>query len=243
MSSGCVMNRTRPLPARSAATLALFVALCSGCGTHAPVAGTAPSAPAQPPEAYCLTPSDHPEAVRFHNLNGQVLGSGPVGLVLTNGSANDPCVWHDLLPSLLSTGRYRVLLYFYQADRQQSIADADAGLLQQGAERVILIGQSLGGRETLAAASRIKPPPAAAVSLSGESTPDEVRSLQVPTLIFASEGDHWFPGATARQVFAAIPAVDKDLRVYPGRSHGVDILIEEEGGPALSVFLGFLSRH
>jgi len=58
--------------------------------------------------------------------------------------------------------------------------------------------------------------PGAAVSLSGESTPDDVRNLTIPTLILASELDHYFPGATARQVFAAIPAVDKQLKVFPG---------------------------
>jgi dienelactone hydrolase len=82
-------------------------------------------------------------------------------------------------------------------DIEHDIASADAFLLKQGISRVILVGQSLGGTRSLAAAARIQPPPAAAVSFSGESAPDDVRSLQVPTLIFASEDDQYFPGTIA----------------------------------------------
>lgn len=162
-----------------------------------------------------------------------------MGLVLTNGSNNDPCIWHDLLPALLAGGRYRLLLYFYR----DSIAEADAILLQKRVSRVILVGQSLGGGKTLIAASRIAPSPAAAISLSGESDPEDVTNLVVPTQIFASEDDRYFRGPRAREVFAAIPAADKELHVYPGTLHGVDILVDPSRKPALMAFLDFLARH
>jgi dienelactone hydrolase len=194
-----------------------------------------------------LAPDDHPKAARFDGINGQVVGVGRVGVVLTNGSADDPCVFGPLLPALLSANRYPVLVYFYRAagsgEIEQDIASADAFLMKQGVKQVILVGQSLGGARTLAVASRIQPPPAAAVSFSGESTPDEVRTLQVPTLIFASEDDHYLPGKTARDVIAALSTADKELIVYPGRLRGVEIFTSNYGQQALSVLLDFLSKH
>jgi len=182
--------------------------------------------------------------VSFDSINGQILGSGPIAVVLTNGANDDPCVWSGLLPSLLSAQQYRVLLYFFRLDHanvQQDIAAAGGFMLkQQGVTQVILVGQSLGGQATLAVASRIQPPPAGVVSFSGPSTPDEVRSLQVPTLIFTSEDDRWLPGKTARQVFAAIPSTDKNLHVYPGQLHGVDILAGPNGAQALTILLDFI---
>jgi pimeloyl-ACP methyl ester carboxylesterase len=234
-------------PAPAAAVLALTAAFCLACGSNpAALASPAPSAP--PASAYCLTPGDRARAVRFEGINGQLAGSGQVGLVLTNGVSDTPCVWSVVLPSLLSTNRYLVLLYFYrrdiEKDIEEDIANAETFMLKQGVSRVILVGNSLGGAGTLAAAaSPIQPPPAAAVSFSGESSPEDVRSLQVPTLIFASEDDHYFPGKTARQVLAAIPAEDKSLRVYPGLLHGVDILTGPDGPQALRVFNDFLARH
>jgi pimeloyl-ACP methyl ester carboxylesterase len=194
-----------------------------------------------------LTPDEHPKAVQFDGINGQLVGAGQVGVVLTNGSADDPCVFSPLLPALLSAGRYRVLLYFYRLGGNQEIerdvALADGFMLKLGVKEVILVGQSLGGARTLVAAARIQPPPTAAVSFSGESTPDEVSALNVPTLIFASENDHYFPGSTARQVIAAIPSSDKSLIVYPGGLHGLAILSGPYGPAALSIFIDFLSRH
>jgi pimeloyl-ACP methyl ester carboxylesterase len=221
----------------------MAITLSCGSGSLAPSAATPSPPPGQPPEAYCLTPADQPQAVQLHGINGQILGTGSVGLVLTNGSNNDPCLWHDLLPTLLSGGRYRLLLYFYRDSIEESIAEADSILLQKGVSRVIMVGQSLGGGKTLLAAPHITPAPAAAISLSGESDPEDVRELKVPTQIFASEDDRFFRGPRAREVFAAIPATDKELHVYPGTLHGVDILIDPSRKPALMAFLDFLARH
>ncbi len=227
-------------PAPVASMLALAVALCSGCGST-PMTRTSPRPSGPAASAYCLTSSDRPRAVQFDDINGQLVGSGDIGLVLTNGSSNAPCIWSGLLPSLLSTPRYLVLLYFYGSDKD--VAAAGAFMLKQGVRRVLLLGESIGGARTLVAASHIQPPPGAAVSFSGESSPDEVGSLQIPTLIFASEDDRYFPGKTARQVAAAIPAADKALRVYPGQAHSLDILTGPNGAQALAVLLDFLARH
>jgi len=225
------------------AAITIAITLSCGSGSPASSVATASLPPGQPPEAYCLTAADQPQAVQSHGINGQVLGSGSVGLVLTNGSNNDPCIWHDLLPALLAGGRYRLLLYFYRDSIEDSIAEADAILLQKRVSRVILVGQSLGGGKTLIAASRIAPSPAAAISVSGESDPEDVTNLVVPTQIFASEDDRYFRGPRAREVFAAIPAADKELHVYPGTLHGVDILVDPSRKPALMAFLDFLARH
>jgi pimeloyl-ACP methyl ester carboxylesterase len=221
--------------------------VCVACVGSVSTATASPSTAPQPPSAYCLTPEQVPRAVQFAGLHGQIVGSGPVAVVLTNGSGDDPCVWANLLPSLLSSQAYRVLLYFFRLEHEnveRDIAAADEFMSKQkGVTRVILIGHSLGGEDTLAIASSIQPAPAAVVSFSGPSSPDEVRNLQIPTLIVTSENDRFLPGKAAREVFAAIPATDKELYVYPGQLHGVDILLGPNKTEALKVFGDFLSRH
>src|SRR5438093_13044619 len=113
----------------------------------------------------------------------------------------------------------------------------------QGCHQVLLVGQSFGCSQTLIAAAKLRPPPNAAISLSGESATDDVRSLSVPTLILASEQDHYLPGATARQVFAVIPAVHKQLNVFPRGLHGADLFDGPQGEEALGLVMSFLRNH
>ena len=222
----------------------LALTIASSCTTagSTPAATASPTSSGPPESAYCLAPKDHARAVHFGGLDGQVIGSGPIGVVLTNGSSNTPCEFATLLPRLEAISEFRTLLYFYQA-MPDSIAAAAQMLRSQGCHWVLLVGQSLGGAKTLIAAANLKPPPDAAISLSGESTTDDVRNLSIPTLILASEQDHFFPGATARQVFAAIPAVDKQFKVFPGGLHGAELFDGPQGEEALGLVMSFLRAH
>ena len=192
---------------------------------------------------YCLSPADKPSAVRFSGLNGQVVGSGPIGVVLTNGSANDSCLYRPLVDRLRAVPMFRTLLYFFQGKLENNIAAAAKFMRGQGCRTVLLVGDSVGGSTTLIVASALIPVPAGAVSLSGESTPDEVHYLRVPTLILASESDRLFPGPTARQVFAVIPATDKQLKVFDGAQHGTALLEGPQAAEALDLVVGFLQAH
>ncbi len=235
----------RGLAVRTVVGVAVATVLGACAGGQSVLSAASPSPSALPASAYCLSTADAPQAVQFAGMNGQVLGSGHTGVVLTNGSADDPCVWMNLLPRLKQMTDLRILLYFYlyQGNVPANIASAARFLRSRGSTRVLLIGQSIGGAETLIAASQMTPPPDGAVSLSGESTPDQVRGLNVPTLILASEDDRYFPGSVARQVLAAIPAQDKHLKVFPGNLHGVELFDGPEASEALAALTGFLTAH
>ena len=224
------------------ASLALTIASSCRTAGSIPAATASPTISGPPASAYCLAPADHARAVHFGGLDGQVIGSGSIGVVLTNGSSNTACEFATLLPRLEAVSEFRTLVYFYQA-MPDSITAAAQMLRSQGCHQVLLVGQSFGGAQTLIAAAKLKPPPNAAISLSGESATDDVRSLSVPTLILASEQDHYFPGATARQVFAVIPAVDKQLKVFPGGLHGADLFDGPQGEEALGLVMSFLRNH
>jgi pimeloyl-ACP methyl ester carboxylesterase len=232
--------------------VALVVALAAGCGkggggpstpapgASAPSTTTVPAAAARP----CLEPAEHGRLFRFRTaegatLVGLLLGTGRRGLVLGHQLGSDLCEW---LPQARAFARraYRALVFDFAGfgDSQHGPADtrvdtdvvaAAEQLRRHGADRIVLIGSSMGGTAVLSAATRIRPPVAGVVSLSGASSFGGVDAkaamarLRVPVLFVVAADDRPF-GEQARLMHRAARVHDKRLLVIPGGGHGTGLL-------------------
>jgi pimeloyl-ACP methyl ester carboxylesterase len=180
-------------------------------------------------------------------LDGAMVGSGPTGVVLAHQYPSDLCGWWPYANYLAARG-FRVLLFDFRCfgssecptdrDRWNTTADLQAAsdqLRRRGARSVALVGASLGGAAVLVAGSRIRPPVAAIVELSGEpelvsiGAPLEagaaVRRLHVPTMFVVARGDAAVTPSQTRRMWGETPASDKQLLVLPAYyGHGWDML-------------------
>ena len=142
------------------------------------------------------------------------------------------------------------------------VAAAVAELRDRGATRVALVGASMGGAAVLLAGTRVRPPVAAVVSLSGEADPTNlvggipldagavVKRLTVPTMLVVASNDRYAPVAETRTLYRAVKARDKRLEVLSGPAvdgrHGWDLLTDPAGDQSTSVaakVAAFLTAH
>jgi pimeloyl-ACP methyl ester carboxylesterase len=165
----------------------------------------------------CLREVNSARAFRFRTaagavLVGVVLGRGRTGLVLGHGRGGDLCEWLPQGQAFAKQG-YRVLAFDFEGygDSQPGsgpdaridtdVAAAAAQLRRRGADSIVLIGSSMGATAVLSAATRIRPPVAGVVSLSGPGAFGPVDAwtamsrLRVPVLFVAAADDQPFVGA------------------------------------------------
>ena len=128
------------------------------------------------------------------------------------------------------------------------VADA-AQLRRRGADRIVLVGSSMGGTAVLSAATRIRPPVAGVVSLSGPSSFGGVDAeaamarLRVPVLFIVGADDQPYR-EQAGLMYRAARARDKRLLVVPGGGHGTSLVEFGEDAPmVLAALRGFIARH
>lgn len=185
-------------------------------------------------------------AVTFVNavggpLDGYLLGTGGTGIVLANEIQKDACSWQPYAKQLAGRG-YRVLAFDFNSDRRsgyvQGSTDNDdvaaaVGLLRQrGAQKVVLLGASRGGTAVLVAATKIQPPVAGVISLSGPASISgmdaslAVPRLTVPVLYIVSDLDRSF-AADAHTLYDATPPGSARLVVLDGVGHGVQFPLGE----------------
>ena len=290
-------RRTRPTrrgPGMTQAILAVaVVALAAACGggrggrtgtTTAPPSpasrrpGTTVAAISKP----CLSAAEQERTFRFRTgsgttLVGLALGRGRSGLVLGHQLGGDLCEW---LPQARAFARrgYQALAFDFAGfghsqhgsahDRVDTdVVAAAEQLRRRGADRIVLVGSSMGGTAVLSAATRIRPPVAGVVSLSGPSGFDGVdaraamRRLRVPVLLVVGGGDRPVNAparvglalplpppppprpfnAQARTLYAAARFRDKRLLVVPGRVHGTGMLeLGDEAPKVLAAVRGFI---
>jgi pimeloyl-ACP methyl ester carboxylesterase len=250
---------------RRAGLLIGVTLLASGCGGAGQEEGAARQAPtssastvATPPSTAatvakpCLREAATAETVRFTTsagaaLVGVVLGGGRTGLVLGHQVGSDLCEW---LPQAraFAEQRYRVLAFDFEGfgDSQPGsgtgtgidtdVVAAAEQLRRRGATRIVLVGSSMGGTAALSAATRIRPPVAGVVSLSGPASFQGVDAgaaisrLRVPVLFVAGAEDHPFVD-DARTMYRAATVRDKRLLVVPGGGHGTSMLEFGEDAP------------
>jgi dienelactone hydrolase len=260
--------------------MALLLASCSGSsrsGSSGDAAATrsaqTPTTPAKPvkllrplkpleqPSARCGRP--HPKAtlVRFKaadgtGLDGVIVGSGKVGVVLAHEYDNDLCGAWPFANYLANRG-FRVFAIDMrcfgrsacpQGDAAGRVVDdlvaAVAELRRRGVTRVALVGASMGGSAALIAATRIQPPVDAVIELSGEANLTSLlhvpldahaaaQQLTVPAMFVVANYDSYTSVDETRAMYQADKTADKRLLVLPGQFdgfHGWQVLTNGSAG-------------
>jgi len=233
-------------------------ALLAGCSTgggpsaaSSAASSTASSTPSATttPAAACLTPEEvRTGQIDFASANGTPLqgllvGTGSVGVVLAHQSESDLCQWRPYAYTLASKG-YRALTLSMAFHLDEDVAGAVAALRARGVQHVVLIGASMGGTAVLGAATEVDPPVDAVVSLSAPARYQTVNALplvpklRMPTLYVVASGDTAF-AEDGRALYAASPPSLRTLLVVDGAAHGVDMLT-----PAVTARVeAFLKAH
>jgi pimeloyl-ACP methyl ester carboxylesterase len=230
--------------------VALLATGCGGPDREGDAAGAASTAAAPPttaaaPAKPCLRQAGSATPVRFTSgagatLVGVVLGRGRTGLVLGHQVGSDLCEWLPQAQTFAEQG-YQVLAFDFagygdsqpgsgpDARVDTDVVAAAGQLRDRGADRIVLLGSSMGGTAVLSAAARIRPPVAGVVSLSGPASFQGVDAgaavarLRVPVLLVAAADDHPFVD-DARAMYRAAPVGDKRLLVVGGGGHGTSLL-------------------
>ncbi len=255
-----------------AAFLVLATACSQGSPASAPASSTtagapsptpSPSLPALEPLAErCGTPDASSSTLWFPArdgapLDGAVIGSGPVGVVLGHQYPAELCGWWPFAVYLARHG-VRVFLFDFRCmgqspcpgtDKNGSDVDdmlgAAAALRNQGAKKVFLAGASLGGTVAMMAGPELSPPPAGVVSFSGEAdlgylaggftrldALSAVPRLRAPFLQIIAKGDQAISVPDARRLEARAGSSDKRLVVLPPAfGHGWNIVTTGDGSP------------
>ena len=192
------------------------------------------------------------------SLVGLVLGRGRTGLVLGHQLGSDLCEWLPQARAFAERG-YRVLVFDFAGfgDSQpgpdgrvdNDVVAAAAQLHRRGVDQVVLVGSSMGGTAVLSAATRIRPPVAGVVSLSGASSFGGVDAegamgrLRVPVLFVVGADDQHFT-EQARVMYRAARSRDKRLLVVPGGGHGTGMVEFGDDAPrVLGAVRRFITDH
>jgi pimeloyl-ACP methyl ester carboxylesterase len=215
--------------------LVALAASMAGCGASKGEQDAGSSAP---------TPAcvESEQVVRFSaadgvQLTGALWGEGDVGIVLAHMYNGDLCQWRLFAPRLAE--RYQVLAFDFRGyssrhpqpagNIERDVVAAATELRRRGASKVVLIGGSMGGAMVLEAATQMTPRPDGVVSLSapiGASGVDAsvaVKRLTMPLLFMATRLDRDF-ASEARFLWRAANSPDKQLALYPGALHGVNLV-------------------
>jgi len=198
----------------------------------------------------CLAPREQSAEVWFDaldgtRLSGVALGQGSTGVLLAHQHWFNLCSFMPLARELVRAG-YQVLAFDFRGfgaspavDRRvsrwldQDVAGGIRELHRRGAERVVLVGASMGATSSLVEAAHPRHGPeipvAGIVSVSGPvrfyemDASAAVKRLRTPLLFVTSEDDGRFTDA-ARLLYKTAPAPAKRLVVVPGSGHGSGLL-------------------
>ena len=212
----------------------------------------------------CLSAAEQGRVVRFRTgtgatLAGVALGAGRAGVVLGHQLGSDLCEWLPCPGAFASRG-YQVLAFDFAGfgdsepgsgdDRiDTDVVAAAQQLRRRGADRIVLVGSSMGGTAVLSAATRIRPPVVGVVSLSGPSgfggvdAEAAMARLRVPVLFVVGADDQHFT-EQARLMYRAARVADKRLLVVPGGGHGTSMLEFGADAPqVLAAVRDFIADH
>ncbi len=207
-------------------------------------------------------------------LDGALVGKGPVGVVFVHeypGPANGPfCGWwpfaawlgdhgvRSLLLNLRCFGESECPAGKRRADPVDDVRGAVDALRAVGAQRIFLVGASLGGVVVVKAAAEIRPAVDGVVDLSGEldlgtllggdvelDAGVAARDVTSPALLAVARGDGYTSVADMRTVYRRLASKDKRMIVEPAAfGHGWDMLrgTQEGWSPLAHRILAFVRR-
>lgn len=188
-------------------------------------------------------------------LEGQVLGAGQKGIVLSHMYPADQRSWFAAAAELASD-RYLVLTFDFrgygssQGSKDIEVIDRDVRAAirhmreELGAAQIVLVGASMGGSASLIASSTV--PVAGVVTLSA---PVRFRGLDagrvaglvsVPKLFIAAEGD--VAAAADAEILFRTSADPRQIKIVPGDEHGTDILSGRAGKESLDLIKRFIAE-
>lgn len=264
-----------------ACALALTLFGCTTTPARLPShSASARTAAAQSPEQRCGGPAAGGRIATFAasdgvRLDGAEVGSGRVGAVLVHEYPADLCGFWPYAVYLSRHG-LRVLAIDLRcfgrsacpstaAARRDLAADvigAVAELRRRGADRVGVLGASLGGTVALAAAASPQPGLSAVICLScharftplvgGTAVPLDVvgavHSIRCPALFVVGRDDPHLAAGEVQSLYRDVGSADRHLDVLTGPQtavHGWDLLASTPAGGAdvASIVAAFLLRH
>lgn len=191
------------------------------------------------------------------DINGNIFGSGNRWVILSHMFPTDQTSWFDFAQYLADNG-YIVLTYDFRGygksggnqDIPNIDKDLEAALVfvrQHDAEKVFLMGASMGGTVSLIVASR-QPvdgvisfsSPAKMMSLSAINV---IKNINTPKLFIASRGDVE-EAANARALYQA-SSEPKSLSILDGGAHGTYIFDDEPDNAEIlkQIVLDFLNGN
>ena len=247
-----------------AATTTPPLSLTAALPTQAPAATQPPAAPALTPTvepaATQPAPVAAPRQVTFQTedgitLSGTLFGQGQVGVALSHMFPTDQTSWHAFAQTLADTG-YLALAYDFrgygQSGGQRRIDQIDRDvqaavefLRGQGAQRIVLIGASMGGTASARVAG-----PVGADGLVVISSPrsfqglsvneDDIRAFKGPSLWIGSRGDAATAETEAMHAQANEP---KALHIYAGSAHGTTIFDTGDAADLSRRLLDFVTGY
>jgi pimeloyl-ACP methyl ester carboxylesterase len=173
------------------------------------------------------------------------LGEGRTGVVFADDSDDDPCSWRTIARDLATHG-YAVAVFKAGGgdEARQALTIGRALQRRTGAERIVLIGASVGARAVLQAGAMHPKHVTGLVALSAErrinTNPSDllpqVRDIQKPLLSVGSTKDPLTRfGRDTRAFDQAIPT--SSLLLVSGDAHGVELLRRPRVSAAILKFL------
>jgi len=238
--------------------LIVWLAACGGGG------GTPAAEPSAPFDG-CIGPGDGTivsmTASDGQKINGALVGSGTAGVVLGHQGNKNLCSWLPFAKTLAGRGYMALALDFRGYGHsdlapgkvKQTAADLDvaagvAELRRRGAERVIIIGASLGALGGVIAAATIEQKVQGVVQISGPAAccsmdaAAAVPKLRVPILYVVSKEDAevYEP---IKKMYADTRVAEKKLLELEGSDHGTDILDGEHAQELSDALLAFVTTY
>jgi dienelactone hydrolase len=203
-----------------------------------------------PAVGLCAHAGWRPLAVKAgaERLQAATLGRGQVGFVFANDSGNDACGWVRFAESLAARSDRVAVFRYASVGNPAELRAVALALRKAGAESVVAVGASVGGRAVVELAAKPSPGVDAVVSLSGErqigpSYPDilpDARRVELPILYAGSRQDGYtLFGKETEQLHEATPAPINELLLVPGSDHGVDLLSGPQGDRVRAAILSF----
>jgi dienelactone hydrolase len=225
----------------------LLAAALAGCGSSKKA--SAPPAPSLASTCGTIPAGLHATTSWLRTSDGLRLysatsGSGNTAVVLSHESGGAGlCGWLPTMRWLAAHGFEAVAFDFRGTSPSplppQRIAqhwwhDVQAAVDAAHAKTVVVMGASFGGAEAVADGWRYRGVDGI-VSLSGEldlptsglDAYANASRLRVPLLVVASAVDGYLDAADARRLVRRAASADTQLAIFPGRTHGWDILDTE----------------